>query len=882
MKGKNILKLLFILLIVIFMQISLSGCGGSGGEPSITNTNDESISNGTDTGKIDDEESSIGKGGDSGDSGKSETDSGTGNPNKNFPEEIVREVITNILTKKGKFAEVTETEMYTLPNGTPIEAAKDEILVLLREDITYEQLKTIIEEIVKLGGEVVGYDKDLLMLQVRTTKEFELMDALKNLGGVYDVGFNMVIEAYSFEGNKRLSIQEDRIRKSVFCDLPRINPGWWIDAINLKDAWKITRGSKNVVIGIVDSGIPAGQEILDESRLKRFDREGNEIYDDDTWNLKYDKYFHGLWVTGFAAGFRDDPDNCINLFGKNVRGVNHISNVIMVDINNRCGRRICKRVYSDLANAIKTAIEKGAHIVNISYGPLLKDCDDEKCKLDRLKYFREKLTRVLTFARNTNSLLVFASGNAAFKRDNVIFDCDSKECYYYARLWKDYTIVVGASSKKGNRLEEADFSNMGVVVDILAPGELINFAQYGIKTLNDVIEGGKKYEVNGKSGTSFAAPIVAGVASLIKSLNPSLTPPEIKYIILATAPEIDTIKNIPKRHLAAKAALEDALLTVNAALESRRIIFKSFLDEKTLNLNLQVPETGIKALDVLFLIDVTGSYKDDIATLQQKAEYILTNLNNRGLDIKFAVAAFRDFPQYPYGSPSDKPFYLLQDFTNDSEKVKQAIYKLDELVGEGGDSPEAQLEALKQAVDMSWRVTATKIIVLATDAPFHDKEKEPDYPGPSSKEVVELLKQKRIIVIGINSGTAEEDLQKIINATKGLLFNLSSDSKEIANALDKAISEIQQNVELCYEIITGEEFIKSISPITNCYAEEKLKVKPGDKIDINLVLTNLKQPTIKDKKYQAILWIRGNNSVLKKVDLTILITPLPVPPELTF
>jgi len=415
MKIVFFLRTLLILLVLILAQANLSSCGGGGGT-TVSEVTTESPA--PDTGETNEESPDTEKDEDS-NSGSTADEEGTTEiteeeSNKNgessetdvtyqppedieYIDAIVLEdvIIKQILTQEGQFAEVTETEVYTLQDGTPIEAAKDEILVFLSEEISYEQLKTIIKQIIKLGGEIVGYDKDLLTLQVRTTKEYELMNALKDLEGVYHVSFNLVVD---FESSSSIALEP--LEEKDVCLLPKIPSSWWIDAINLVDAWKITRGSNDVVIGIVDSGIPAGQEILDESRLRRFDAQGNELSDDDTWNLESFKYshHHGLWVTGFAAGFRDDPDNCDNeLKGKNVRGVNHFSNALMIDVarvNEECIKDeqcTLKVVWTGSASGIKTAIRKEAQVINISLGPPTKRCDNDECKLRVRKEWRKNI-----------------------------------------------------------------------------------------------------------------------------------------------------------------------------------------------------------------------------------------------------------------------------------------------------------------------------------------------------------------------------------------------------------------------------------------------------------------------------------------------------------
>jgi len=127
------------------------------------------------------------------------------------------------------------------------------------------------------------------------------------------------------------------------------------------------------------------------------------------------------------------------------------------------------------------------------------------------------LTRQVVDAQNSlvtsaqDTLFVFAAGN----------DGTSNDVYPVApaSLRHPNTISVAAVTPSG---EVATFSNFGETVDIAAPG-------VGIESLSPR---GPRITM---SGTSQAAPVVAGVAGAVKTINPSLTPSEVKQIILGTA-----------------------------------------------------------------------------------------------------------------------------------------------------------------------------------------------------------------------------------------------------------------------------------------------------------------------------------------------------------
>ena len=136
----------------------------------------------------------------------------------------------------------------------------------------------------------------------------------------------------------------------------------------------------------------------------------------------------------------------------------------------------------DLARAIEQAAENGAHIISISGGALTDMGEAE-----------DWLERAIEMCSQRNILVVAAAGN------------DGCECIHVPAALPA-VLAVGAVDARGHPL---DFSNWGETYQnqgILAPGENILGAKPGGGTIQ-------------MSGTSFAAPIVAGVAALLLSLQ---------------------------------------------------------------------------------------------------------------------------------------------------------------------------------------------------------------------------------------------------------------------------------------------------------------------------------------------------------------------------
>jgi subtilisin family serine protease len=162
----------------------------------------------------------------------------------------------------------------------------------------------------------------------------------------------------------------------------------------------------------------------------------------------------------------------------------------------------------DIALAIRYAVDNGAQVINMSFGkgysPMAKDV------FEAFKYADAK-----------GVLLVHAAGNDS--KDVDVEKSYPTSMYDFQTNPLDHFLTIGASTRFAKEKLSADFSNYGQTkVDVFAPGyEIYNTVpQSAYKKLQ---------------GTSMAAPMVAGVAALLKSYFPSLTMKEIKEVILKSA-----------------------------------------------------------------------------------------------------------------------------------------------------------------------------------------------------------------------------------------------------------------------------------------------------------------------------------------------------------
>jgi len=169
----------------------------------------------------------------------------------------------------------------------------------------------------------------------------------------------------------------------------------------------------------------------------------------------------------------------------------------------------------DVANAIRYAADNGASIINMSFGKAYSP--QVEAVWEAIKYAEEK-----------NVLMVLGAGNDAA---NIDKGSNYPTPYYSGGSQRCTTwLTVGASSSTGDENILGSFSNFGKKkLDIFAPGVQI----YSAKPDNT-------YEF--ADGTSMAAPVVAGVAALIKSYFPEITAVQLKEVLLKSSNKYPKLK----------------------------------------------------------------------------------------------------------------------------------------------------------------------------------------------------------------------------------------------------------------------------------------------------------------------------------------------------
>ncbi|MHA2600832.1 MAG: vWA domain-containing protein [Candidatus Thorarchaeota archaeon SMTZ1-83] len=209
-------------------------------------------------------------------------------------------------------------------------------------------------------------------------------------------------------------------------------------------------------------------------------------------------------------------------------------------------------------------------------------------------------------------------------------------------------------------------------------------------------------------------------------------------------------------------------------------------------------------LDVAFVVDTTGSMKDDIRAVKDSLFDIVEKVVTRtkGLSIRFGIVSYRDHP------PQDRTYVTrIFDFTSNIKTVHKEISKLKP--SEGGDTPEAVADGLHDARSrLSWDMNAYKVLLLVGDAPPHGREynslADDHFPdgcpkGHDPKNEVRELKRifgttVFIFVCGCNP-LVKESFKSIAQAVEGGRYYSLQEAHELPNAILEILEGVSDLIE---------------------------------------------------------------------------------------
>ncbi|QZA06943.1 type VII secretion-associated serine protease mycosin [Mycolicibacter heraklionensis] len=286
------------------------------------------------------------------------------------------------------------------------------------------------------------------------------------------------------------------------CTVGSLGPGGTpaqLDGLDLAAVWALSRGAGQRV-AVIDTGVAAHR------RLPGLVGGGDYV---STGDGTRDCDGHGTLVAGIVAAA---PDPATDRFS----GVAPLATVIGIRASSARfatpGNAPGIGDVDTLAKAVRTAADLGASVINIS----AVACRPASSGLDD-----RALGAALAYAVEVkNSVVVAAAGNT----DE---GCGTEEPMIVTPPWyDDYVLTVGSVDTRG---AASAFTLPSPWVDVAAPGEAVLSLSTVGDAMADTLDG------SALRGTSYAAPVVSGLAALIRSRFPDWTPRQVMDRIKATA-----------------------------------------------------------------------------------------------------------------------------------------------------------------------------------------------------------------------------------------------------------------------------------------------------------------------------------------------------------
>jgi subtilisin family serine protease len=263
---------------------------------------------------------------------------------------------------------------------------------------------------------------------------------------------------------------------------PDATSQWHHAAIRMPQAWDVTRGSPQVVLAVLDTGINASLPDFNGRLVAGYDFVNGD-------NNPADDHGHGSAVTAVAAGTGNN--------GEDTAGVDWHCRIMPLKVLNASNSGF----YSVWAAAIDYAAANGADVINLSAGGATSSTT---------------LTNAIHNAIDAGVIFVTITHNDG--SGTIRYPGSLPQC-----------ITVGATGPAG---VVSGFSNYGTATDLVAPGGI---GGAGGSFATNIVTTNLNGTTNWFWGTSFAAPQVAGAATLIRGLKPGIRQAEMEAILCAAA-----------------------------------------------------------------------------------------------------------------------------------------------------------------------------------------------------------------------------------------------------------------------------------------------------------------------------------------------------------
>ena len=427
---------------------------------------------------------------------------------------------TSEAVKSDFFEEIEENDVVAVDKNNGF--IKDLTAVFIEENLSFAEKLALFG---KTGGVLVGWSTvtDLYVIRYPAMDYDAVNKKCEELAKLDGIVFAMPVTTNKSTPD---TAPDDPFDKYDFTypEWDELNPcgsNWWLEAIQARQAWDYSDYFNTVNIGIIESGIEVEHPEFEGKISFPSARHAKRNYGD----------FHGCHVAGIIGARHNN--------GTGIAGICDDSHFICVDWSPDLLQfwNTELAIFFGFADVVKA----GAKVVNFSLGISGSKTNDGNSLWE--EYFSTAALSLMMsslLSKGYDFVAVQSAGNGDYYGEPMNANYNG----HFASLRKgniltyggltaedllDRIIVVASAKYDGyNGYVQSDFTNVGGAVSIAAPGEEI----YSCSTNGE-------YEY--LSGTSMAAPMVTGVASLVWSVNPGFTGAEVKEIVCGSANDVAII-----------------------------------------------------------------------------------------------------------------------------------------------------------------------------------------------------------------------------------------------------------------------------------------------------------------------------------------------------
>jgi len=409
--------------------------------------------------------------------------------------------------------------------GKTVDIVAGNLLLGIKKDKSITDIQDILET---YSARVLD-GPDILNIVLINVDDEKLLQALLDFSNCPNLDF---VEP-NFVGDVAAIFPNDPFFRGSAPPPENYNHQWYLDNqgqfsfkndadIDAPEAWEYEKGSPDVTIAVLDSGIPIDSSVLSHPELNNIDRfiRGIDFVGDG--NGVKDEMGHGSHVTGIIGA------NTNNNIG--ISGINWYSKIIIYQVFDRYGHTTVLNV----KNAIIDAVSQQVSIINFSGG---------------FKEYSNTLREAVEYAHNHNTLQIYSAGNndngfvrfpARFAFPPSINDTTENQKDWITAI--ESVISVASTTPYDERSSFSNFNPENIHITLAAPeGTNENYEVSDIfSCVPDYNNDSGNLFYKYAAGTSMAAAVVTGISSLILSSFPNYTSLDIKRLLINTCEDINS------------------------------------------------------------------------------------------------------------------------------------------------------------------------------------------------------------------------------------------------------------------------------------------------------------------------------------------------------